>query len=70
MRRLTINVNRMCSNLTEQVRSISLVTTAVARGDLTRTIDISAEGEMLQLKETVNAMVGRLRVFAFEVVRM
>ena len=60
----------MCSNLTEQVRSISLVTTAVARGDLTRTIDISAEGEMLQLKETVNAMVGRLRVFAFEVVRM
>lgn len=67
---LTINVNRMCWNLTEQVRSISMVTTAVAQGDLTRTIDISAEGEMANLKDTVNSMVARLRVFASEVVRM
>lgn len=67
---LTINVNRMCSNLTEQVRSISMVTTAVARGNLTKTIDIEAEGEMAQLKDTVNGMVARLRVFASEVVRM
>lgn len=67
---LTINVNRMCSNLTEQVRSISMVTTAVAKGNLTKTIDIEAEGEMAQLKDTVNSMVGRLRVFASEVVRM
>lgn len=67
---LTVNVNRMCSNLTEQVRSIGVVTTAVAKGDLTKTIDIEAEGEMAQLKDTVNSMVGQLRVFASEVVRM
>ncbi|PWN38475.1 uncharacterized protein FA14DRAFT_120084 [Meira miltonrushii] len=67
---LTINVNRMCSNLTEQVRSIGMVTTAVAKGDLTKTIDIEAEGEMAQLKDTVNSMVGQLRIFASEVVRM
>jgi osomolarity two-component system sensor histidine kinase NIK1 len=60
----------MCSNLTEQVRSIGVVTTAVAKGDLTKTIDIDAEGEMAQLKDTVNSMVGQLRVFASEVVRM
>lgn len=60
----------MCSNLTEQVRSIGVVTTAVAQGDLTKTIDIDAEGEMAQLKDTVNSMVGQLRVFASEVVRM
>ncbi|CAO1627455.1 unnamed protein product [Sympodiomycopsis kandeliae] len=67
---LTVNVNRMCSNLTEQVRSIGIVTTAVAKGDLTKTIDIEAEGEMAQLKDTVNSMVGQLRIFASEVVRM
>ncbi|CEH17888.1 probable nik-1 protein (os-1p protein) [Ceraceosorus bombacis] len=67
---LTVNVNRMCSNLTEQVRSIGMVTTAVAKGDLTKVIDIEAEGEMAQLKDTVNSMVGQLRVFASEVVRM
>lgn len=67
---LTINVNRMCSNLTEQVRSIGMVTTAVAKGDLTKTIEIEAEGEMAQLKDTVNSMVAQLRVFASEVVRM
>ena len=67
---LTDNVNRMCLNLTEQVRSIGVVTTAVARGDLTKTIAIEAEGEMAQLKDTVNSMVAQLRVFASEVVRM
>jgi len=67
---LTDNVNRMCSNLTEQVRSIGIVTTAVAKGDLTKTIDIDVEGEMAQLKDTVNSMVGQLRIFASEVVRM
>ncbi|KAK0518989.1 histidine kinase osmosensor, partial [Tilletia horrida] len=67
---LTDNVNRMCSNLTEQVRSIGMVTTAVAKGDLTKTIDINVEGEMAQLKDTVNSMVGQLRIFASEVVRM
>lgn len=67
---LTANVNRMCSNLTEQVRSIGVVTTAVAKGDLTRIIDIDAKGEMLTLKQTVNRMVEQLRVFASEVVRM
>jgi len=67
---LTDNVNRMCLNLTEQVRSIGMVTTAVARGDLTKTIEIEAEGEMAQLKDTVNSMVAQLRVFASEVVRM
>ncbi|PKI84485.1 histidine kinase [Malassezia vespertilionis] len=67
---LTDNVNRMCLNLTEQVRSIGIVTTAVAKGDLTKTIEIEAEGEMAQLKDTVNSMVSQLRVFASEVVRM
>ena len=67
---LTDNVNRMCLNLTEQVRSIGMVTTAVARGDLTKTIEIVAVGEMAQLKDTVNSMVAQLRVFASEVVRM
>jgi len=47
-----------------------MVTTAVAKGDLTKTIDIDAEGEMAQLKDTVNSMVGQLRIFASEVVRM
>lgn len=67
---LTDNVNRMCANLTEQVRSIGMVTTSVARGDLTKTIAIEAEGEMAELKDTVNSMVAQLRVFAREVVRM
>lgn len=67
---LTDNVNRMCLNLTEQVRSIGIVTTAVAKGDLTKTIEIEAEGEMAQLKDTTNSMVSQLRVFASEVVRM
>lgn len=67
---LTINVNRMCTNLTNQVRSIGSVTTAVARGDLSQTINILAEGEMALLKDTVNGMVGQLRIFAREISRV
>ncbi|KAG8737216.1 hypothetical protein FRC12_017224, partial [Ceratobasidium sp. 428] len=67
---LTDNVNRMCSNLTNQVRSIALVTTAVAEGDLTRKIEIEVEGEMLTLKNTVNSMVDQLSTFASEVTRV
>ncbi|KAI0338803.1 histidine kinase [Trametopsis cervina] len=67
---LTRNVNRMCSSLTDQVRSIAKVTTAVARGDLTQKIDIEVEGEMLTLKETVNRMVEQLSGFAAEVTRV
>ena len=54
----------MCSSLTDQVRSIANVTTAVARGDLTQKIDIEVEGEMLTLKRTVNSMVDQLSAFA------
>ena len=50
--RLTVQVNRMCSSLTDQVRSIAVVTTAVARGDLTQKIEIQVEGEMSTLKGT------------------
>lgn len=60
----------MCSNLTNQVRSIALVTTAVAEGDLTRKIEIEVEGEMLTLKNTVNSMVDQLSTFASEVTRV
>nr|QDK64581.1 histidine kinase Sln1p [Ganoderma lucidum] len=67
---LTRNVNRMCSSLTDQVRSIANVTTAVARGDLTQKIDIEVEGEMLTLKRTVNSMVDQLSAFASEVTRV
>src|SRR5690606_16604755 len=54
---LTNNVNSMADNLTTQVRDISQVTTAVARGDLTRKVKVDVQGEMLQLKDTVNTMV-------------
>ncbi|KAJ7718141.1 hypothetical protein B0H16DRAFT_1387856 [Mycena metata] len=67
---LTDNVNRMASNLTNQVRSISLVTKAVAYGDLTRTIDVEASGEILDLKVTINEMVERLGNFSSEVTRV
>ncbi|KAI0804595.1 histidine kinase [Irpex lacteus] len=67
---LTRNVNRMCANLTNQVRSIAKVTTAVAKGDLSQKIDIEVEGEMLTLKETVNKMVDQLNGFASEVTRV
>ncbi|KAI0919650.1 hypothetical protein AcV5_001658 [Taiwanofungus camphoratus] len=67
---LTRNVNRMCASLTDQVRSIAKVTTAVAKGDLTQKIEIEVEGEMLTLKRTVNSMVDQLSAFASEVTRV
>jgi HAMP domain-containing protein/CheY-like chemotaxis protein/signal transduction histidine kinase len=67
---LTDNVNSMASNLTGQVRNIALVTTAVANGDLSQKITVDAKGEVLQLKNTVNAMVDKLRVFGDEVTRV
>ncbi|MFE7131224.1 HAMP domain-containing protein [Streptomyces sp. NPDC057638] len=67
---LTDNVNFMADNLTNQVRNIAQVTTAVARGDLTRKIDVSARGEILELKTTINTMVDQLSSFAAEVTRV
>ncbi|KAF9432193.1 histidine kinase osmosensor [Entomortierella beljakovae] len=67
---LTDNVNTMASNLTTQVRSIAEVTTAVACGDLSKTIDVVAQGEISELKKTVNSMVEQLRTFAAEVTRV
>ncbi|MER7757968.1 HAMP domain-containing protein [Kitasatospora sp. NPDC097643] len=67
---LTDNVNFMAHNLTSQVRNIAQVTTAVARGDLTRKIDVDARGEILELKTTVNTMVDQLGSFAAEVTRV
>ncbi|KAJ5676160.1 CheY-like superfamily [Penicillium macrosclerotiorum] len=67
---LTDNVNCMASNLTQQVREIAKVTTAVARGDLTMKVTADVKGEILDLKLTINAMVDRLNQFAFEVSRM
>ncbi|MCU1379487.1 MAG: hypothetical protein JWN29_2470, partial [Acidimicrobiales bacterium] len=65
-RDLTENVNYLASNLTGQVRNIAQVTTAVARGDLTQKITVDAEGEILELKETINTMVDQLSSFADE----
>ncbi|MFE9479039.1 HAMP domain-containing protein [Streptomyces spororaveus] len=67
---LTDNVNSMADNLTNQVRNIAQVTTAVAKGDLTRKIDVSARGEILELKTTINTMVDQLSSFAAEVTRV
>jgi HAMP domain-containing protein len=67
---LTDNVNRMASNLTDQVRNIAVVTTAVANGDLSRKITVEARGEILELKETINQMVDQLNAFASEVTRV
>ncbi|XWW96926.1 hypothetical protein V2A60_004906 [Cordyceps javanica] len=67
---LTENVNTMASNLTVQVRSISAVTQAIANGDMSRTIDVEANGEIKVLKETINNMVGRLSSFCYEVQRV
>ncbi len=67
---LTDNVNAMASNLTDQVRSIATVTTAVARGDLSQKIKIDALGEILELKNTINTMVDQLSSFAAEVTRV
>src|SRR5690606_12072352 len=67
---LTDNVNSMANNLTTQVRGIAQVTTAVAKGDLTRKIEVDAQGEILQLKDTLNTMVDTLSAFADEVTRV
>ncbi|KAH9946794.1 hypothetical protein B0H21DRAFT_693032 [Amylocystis lapponica] len=67
---LTRNVNKMASNLTDQVRSISEVTKAVANGDLSRTVNVDVQGEMLDLKTAVNQMVARLSTLANEVTRV
>ncbi len=67
---LTDNVNFMASNLTTQVRNIALVTTAVAKGDLSKKISVDARGEVLELKNTINTMVDQLNSFAAEVTRV
>src|SRR5712671_2964531 len=67
---LTDNVNSMASNLTGQVRNIAEVTTAVARGDLSRKITVNVSGEILELKNTINTMVDQLNAFAGEVTRV
>src|SRR5205807_693490 len=67
---LTENVNAMAANLTGQVRNIADVTTAVAKGDLSRKITVSAQGEVLELKSTINTMVDQLNAFASEVTRV
>jgi len=67
---LTDNVNSLASNLTNQVRNIALVTTAVANGDLSQKITVNAEGEILELKNTINTMVDQLNSFAAEVTRV
>ncbi|CAG8435577.1 8470_t:CDS:10 [Funneliformis caledonium] len=67
---LTDNVNIMAANLTTQVRSIAEVTTAVAKGDLSKKIIVDVKGEILDLKNTVNSMVDQLRTFAAEVTRV
>jgi HAMP domain-containing protein/CheY-like chemotaxis protein/signal transduction histidine kinase len=67
---LTDNVNLMAGNLTGQVRNIAEVTTAVARGDLSRKITVDVKGEILELKDTINTMVDQLNAFAWEVTRV
>ena len=67
---LTDGVNSMAGNLTAQVRNIADVTTAVARGDLSRKITVDVRGEILELKDTINTMVDQLNAFAFEVTRV
>jgi HAMP domain-containing protein/CheY-like chemotaxis protein/signal transduction histidine kinase len=67
---LTDNVNSMASNLTAQVRNIAEVTTAVANGDLTKKITVDVQGEILELKDTINVMVDQLNAFASEVTRV
>ena len=67
---LTDNVNTMANNLTEQVRNIAEVTTAVAKGNLTKQITVEASGEILELRNTINTMVDQLSSFADEVTRV
>jgi signal transduction histidine kinase/HAMP domain-containing protein/ActR/RegA family two-component response regulator len=69
-RDLTDSVNFMAGNLTSQVRAIAQVATAVAEGDLTQKVSVDARGEILELKETINTMVGQLSLFADEVTRV
>src|SRR4029453_12977956 len=69
-RDLTDNVNMLAGNLTSQVRNIAKVTTAIANGDLSQQITVDAKGEILELKETVNATVEKLLIFAAEVTRV
>jgi len=67
---LTDNVNQMASNLTNQVRNIAEVTTGVAQGDLSKKITVEAQGEVLELRNTINTMVDQLNAFASEVTRV
>src|SRR5207237_300011 len=67
---LTENVNFMAANLTNQVRNIATVTTAVANGDLSKKVTVDVRGEFLELKETVNTMIDQLSSFAAEVTRV
>src|SRR5262249_16951456 len=67
---LTDSVNAMCGNLTDQVRNIAQVTTAVARGDLSRKITVDVRGEILELKDTFNTMADQLNSFASEATRV
>src|SRR6185369_14649243 len=67
---LTDNVNNLAGNLTDQVRNIAKVTTAVAKGDLSQKITVDAQGEIYELKNTINVMVDQLRSFAAEVTRV
>ena len=67
---LTDNVNLMAANLTGQVRNIAEVTTAVAKGDLSKKITVDVKGEILELKNTINTMVDQLNGFASEVTRV
>src|SRR6185437_2583592 len=67
---LTVSVNSMANNLTNQVRNIAEVTTAVANGDLARKITVDVRGEILELKNTINTMVDQLNGFASEVTRV
>src|SRR5207244_3180352 len=69
-RDLTENVNFMASNLTDQVRSIAEVSTAVADGDLSQKMTVEAKGEVVELEDTINTMVDQLRSFAAEVTRV
>src|SRR5688572_711657 len=69
-RDLTDNVNGLASNLTTQVRNIAYVMTAVANGDLSQKISVEVQGEVLELKNTINSMVEKLRIFADEVTRV
>ena len=67
---LTDNVNTLADNLTNQVRNIADVTTAVAKGELSKKITVDASGEILELKNTINTMVDQLSTFAAEVTRV